>query len=514
MVDTVLSLTDDNTPIVADICRRLDGIPLAIELAAARVKVLSIPNLAQRLNERFKILTGGSRTALPRQKTLSALIDWSYDLLTPQEQMLFTRVAIFAGGFSLDAATAVCGGEGLDEIEVLDLLSSLTDKSLVVADTAGEQERYHLLESTRAYALEKLGAAGERERLARSHGEYFRDQAQEADKRYGIGSTAAWFATVELELDNYRAVLEWALTEGHDVVLGGAVAGALADLWLRGGLTVEGRYWISRAQASLDESAYPHVAARLWRSLGEISDGKRMHDCGERALALYQSVGDGHGAAWALFILAFSLFQMGRFEESAEPIARALAAMRECGDKPGVAACLSRSASDHQARGDIVAGRESSAQALAAYKALGNEARQHPSCWEISRSWSSQTGMLNRRCAWWARPERLTHAERTRCTWQLAITTPLHIALLWATVHGAREAACEGLRWARQAQNAIQHRDRVAAFGSARGAARRSAQCGASSSASSMCNTKKAGHSVSPPRSGATRSSWPRCASI
>ena len=112
--DTRFILTDDNAPIVAEICRRLDGIPLAIELAAARVKILSVPNLAQRLNERFKILTGGSRSALPRQKTLTALIDWSYDLLTPHEQMLFNRVGIFAGGFSLDAATAVCGGEDLD----------------------------------------------------------------------------------------------------------------------------------------------------------------------------------------------------------------------------------------------------------------------------------------------------------------------------------------------------------------------------------------------------------------
>ena len=110
-IDKSFALTDDNAPIVAEICRRLDGIPLALELAAARVKILSIPNLAQRLNERFKLLTGGSRTALPRQKTLGALIDWSYDLLTPQEQMLFNRVGIFAGGFSLDAATAVCSGE-------------------------------------------------------------------------------------------------------------------------------------------------------------------------------------------------------------------------------------------------------------------------------------------------------------------------------------------------------------------------------------------------------------------
>ncbi|MGA8098807.1 MAG: NB-ARC domain-containing protein [Candidatus Cybelea sp.] len=174
--DTRFIFTDDNAPIVAEIFRRLDGIPLAIELAAARVKILSIPNLAQRLNERFKILTGGSRTALPRQKTLSALIDWSYDLLTPQEQMLFIRVGIFAGGFSLDAAAAVCSGENLDEIDILDLLSSLTDKSLVVADTASEQERCHLLESTRAYALEKLTRAGAREQLAHRHAKYFRDQ--------------------------------------------------------------------------------------------------------------------------------------------------------------------------------------------------------------------------------------------------------------------------------------------------------------------------------------------------
>jgi predicted ATPase len=283
-VDRSFALTDDTAPIVAEICRRLDGIPLAIELAAARVKVLSIPNLAQRLNERFKILTGGSRSALPRQKTLGALIDWSYDLLTPQEQTLFTRLGIFAGGFALDAATAVCTGDGIEELDVLDLLASLTDKSLVVADTAGEHERYHLLESTRAYALEKLTGAGERERVARRHGEYFRAQAQAADD-VRTGSTAAWLASVELELDNYRAVLEWALKDGCDTALGGDVAGALAMLWYYGGLTVEGRYWIGQAQASLDEGAHPQVAARLWLALALLSDGTRKHDCAQRALA-------------------------------------------------------------------------------------------------------------------------------------------------------------------------------------------------------------------------------------
>ncbi len=191
-VDKSFVLTDDTAPIVADICRRLDGIPLAIELAAARVKVLSIPHLAERLNERFKLLTGGSRSALPRQKTLHALLDWSYDLLTAQEQLLFTRLGIFASGFDLDAATSVCGGEGLDELDMLDLLGSLTDKSLVVADTSGEHERYRLLESTAAYALEKLRASGEHEAMARRHAAYFCDQAEAADERYGTGLTAAW----------------------------------------------------------------------------------------------------------------------------------------------------------------------------------------------------------------------------------------------------------------------------------------------------------------------------------
>ena len=372
-VDKSFKLTDDTAPIAADICRRLDGIPLAIELAAARVKVLSIPNLAQRLNERFKILTSGSRDVLPRQKTLSALIDWSYDLLTPQEQLLFRRLAVFAGGFGLDAATTVCRGEGLDEIEILDLLTSLTDKSLVVADTTGEQERYHLLESTRAYALEKLAAEGERERLARSHGEYFRDQAQDADRRFGNGSTAAWLSRVELELDNYRAVLEWALTDGRDVVLGGAVAGALSMLWSEGGLAVEGRYWVGRAQTGLDEAAHPQVAAPLWRALSRLSWGKRKVECAERALALYQSAGDARGAASTLAVLAFGLYQMGRLEDAREVVGRALAHMNELGDKAGVAQCLFTRASVQWQRGDLVAGREVFAQALAAYKALGDE---------------------------------------------------------------------------------------------------------------------------------------------
>ncbi|HLW38670.1 MAG TPA: adenylate/guanylate cyclase domain-containing protein, partial [Candidatus Eremiobacteraceae bacterium] len=168
------ALVDENAPIVADICRRLDGIPLALELAAARVRVLTLPHLANGLNARFKILTHGSRTALPRQKTLSALIDWSYNLLTEEEQTFFNRLAVFSGDFTIEAADKVSGGDH-DESTVIELLSSLSDKSLIVAETTGDVEHFDLLESTRAYALEKLTARGELDEIARRHALYYLD---------------------------------------------------------------------------------------------------------------------------------------------------------------------------------------------------------------------------------------------------------------------------------------------------------------------------------------------------
>jgi predicted ATPase/class 3 adenylate cyclase len=449
------ALTDENAPVIADICRRLDGIPLAIELAAARVKVLSISNLAQRLNERFRILTGGGRDVLPRQQTLRALIDWSYDLLTAQEQMLFDRIGIFAGGFSLDAAAAVCSGKDLDGIDILDVLASLTDKSLVVADTAGQQERYSLLESTRAYALEKLAAAGEHERLARRHAEYFHDQAQDAGERWGTGSTAAWLVSVELELDNYRAVLEWALKDGHDLALGGAVAGTLYPLWHNGGLSVEGRYWIGLAQAGLDESMHPQVAARLWRALARLSSGKRAHDCAQRALALSQSVGDEKGQALALSSLAYYLYQIGRLEEASDVSARALAAMHTLAHKPGIADCLYLQAVIQTARGDVAAARESYAQALAAYKALGDEAGAATVLGALASELEFGDGQVE--LALRLASEALEIKSRGKNTISLAIAhsniAAYRIAL--GDVDGARESAREGLRWARQAQYAL-----------------------------------------------------------
>jgi predicted ATPase len=476
--DRSFVLTDDTAPIVTDICRRLDGIPLAIELAAARVKVLSVPHLAERLNERFKLLTGGSRTALPRQQTLHALLDWSYDLLTEQEQRLFARLGIFAGGFSLDAATSVCGGDGLDELDILDLVGSLTDKSLVVADTSGEHERYRLLESTAAYALEKLGAAGEREALARRHAEYFRDQALAADERWGTGSTFAWLADAELELDNDRTALTWALTQGNDAVLGGAIAGALSALWFDAGLGVEGRYWISLALERVSEHEHPHIAARLRLALTTLSSGRRSYDTSERAMQLYASAGDARGSARAQRTLAFALSQMGRLDEAKAANEQALATARACGDTRNVANCLNQQASIAWVRGDVGAGRELQAQALAANKALENE----------SGIAVVLTSMAELEFAD-GHPEQALRAVSEALEIHVRGKNAAHIAtdyvnsaayrIALGDLTGARDSAREGLRVARQARIefdsavALQH---LAVLAGLRGDARRGAQ--------------------------------------
>jgi predicted ATPase/class 3 adenylate cyclase len=218
-VDKRFALTDENAPAVADICRRLDGIPLAIELAAARIKMLNPRQLRERLDERFRVLTGGSRDVLPRQQTLRALIDWSYDLLDDNERRLFRRLAIFVNGFTLEGANAV-GGEGdFGDVDIFDVLASLVDKSLVLAEPSGDSLRYRLLESTRAYALEKLDAAGERATLAGRHLHYMRGLFVALwERREQTGRTKERLDAIQTEREDLRSALECALAS--DVTAG------------------------------------------------------------------------------------------------------------------------------------------------------------------------------------------------------------------------------------------------------------------------------------------------------
>jgi predicted ATPase/class 3 adenylate cyclase len=319
--DGKFTLTDENAPIVADICRRLDGIALAIELAAARVRLLPVRQLAQKLDERFRVLTGGSRTALPRQQTMRALIDWSHDLLSEPEQRLFRRLAIFAGGWMLDAAEAVCTDDTLDALDVTDLLSSLVDKSLVVAEA--ENARYGLLESTRAFALEKLAQSGEHEALARRHAQWAADLGDRAYKTFGTIPRSPWHAQFDPEIENARVAIDWALS--HDeILLAERILAAFAETYQRliGAAEVSSR--LEAVLERLDTAEQPAPAARAWYALALISVGSRKVEAAQRALEFAERRNDWLTTINSLLTMAYGLCQAGRAQEAQPLIDRAL----------------------------------------------------------------------------------------------------------------------------------------------------------------------------------------------
>jgi predicted ATPase len=250
-MDRRFSLDARTAPIAGAVCRRLDGIPLAIELAAARTASLGIEGLAARLDDRFRLLTGGHRTALPRHQTLRATLDWSYELLPKIERTILDRLAIFAGGFTLEAASTVATAADLDAAEVVDHVTSLAAKSLVVAERSGDVIRYRLLETTRAYALEKLTNAGERDRVARRHAEYFRDLFERAEAERETRSAVEWLALYGWLIYNVRAALDWAFAPRGDTSIGVALTAAAVPVWLQQSLLVECRDRAARALSGL-----------------------------------------------------------------------------------------------------------------------------------------------------------------------------------------------------------------------------------------------------------------------
>ena len=260
------------------------------------------------------------------------------------------------------------------EIDILDLLSSLTDKSLVVADTAASKNDTICLNPLAPMRWRSSSQRANDEQLARRHAEYFRDRRKRPTNALAHGSTLrrGWPA-LSRNSTTIAPLLEWALSQGHDVALGGAIAGALGRLWSRGGLAVEGRYWIEPALERISVAVNPHVAATLWLALAFLLPGKRKCEAAERAVRLYESAGDAHGAARALVHLALGLYQTGLLEEASETNARALAALREYGDKGGIAGCLSEQGLIAFARGAKAEARDLCAQALGLYKALGHE---------------------------------------------------------------------------------------------------------------------------------------------
>ncbi|HWT05294.1 MAG TPA: helix-turn-helix domain-containing protein, partial [Xanthomonadales bacterium] len=245
------AMSDDDLAHAATICKRLDGIPLALELAAGRARDLPLANIVAGMGDRFTLLGRGRRTASTRQQTLRGMLDWSFALLSPDEQRLFACVGSFATSFSPDAAAAVFGADGRTAQTALDALSA---KSLVTASEAPDgRVRYRLLETIRAYAIDRLRERGEHDRNARRFAEYFRSLANTADEQYGRIPNAAFLALVEPDLDNFRTALEWSLGRHHDVALGAQLAGAMGWIYRQTALYGEGVRWAERAIAEAGE---------------------------------------------------------------------------------------------------------------------------------------------------------------------------------------------------------------------------------------------------------------------
>jgi predicted ATPase/class 3 adenylate cyclase/DNA-binding CsgD family transcriptional regulator len=290
------AVSDDNAAVVAEICRRLDGLPLAIELAAARVRALSLAEILDSLHDRFRLLTGGARTAVRRQQTLRASVDWSHTLLTQPERVLFRRLAAFLGGFDFDAAQTVASGGEVERYQVLDQLTLLVDKSLVVADDSRGRTRYRLLETVRQYAAEKLGESGEADAVRARQRDHYTAMAAVLDAPAGSDYEHR-LEQADIEIDNLRAAFAWS-RENSAIELALALASSLQPLWQARGRIREGRAWFDTALADLD-AQHPEVAAAVRaRALGDKAvldtwaGGAASTDQAEQALAIARDVDD------------------------------------------------------------------------------------------------------------------------------------------------------------------------------------------------------------------------------
>lgn len=367
-------LSDEDAPAIAEICLKLDGIALAIELAVPRLRILSPKELSARLDKRFGLLTGGNRTALPQHQTLRALIDWSYDLLDEDERVLLRRLSIFAGGWTLRTATGVAATAPIEDFQIIDLMSLLIDKSLVVQDTLNGVPRYRLLESTRQYAMEKQQASGEPP-LARRHAEVFAALLEQADASWPTAPTHVWLAEYGHEIGNLRAALDWTFGPEGDVLLGQRLTAHSLALWSELGLFAELRRWFAAAVASSDETVPPTIAARLWfgRGMGSVRQGYRPnYEQMTRAAELYRQIGDTTGEAAALIWAGVAQLNPQHPEAAESLLERALVMLRASGKSKLVGQCLNSLAAARFLAGDVGAAQSLFGEAIDMLRALGD----------------------------------------------------------------------------------------------------------------------------------------------
>jgi non-specific serine/threonine protein kinase len=411
-------LTRENGAMVATICARLDGIPLAIELAAARARALPLDQIYQRLDDRFRFLTGGSRTALPRHQTLRALIEWSYDLLSEVEKVLLRRLSVFAGGWTLEAAEAVCAGasdeeratrneeEGQDlssliphpssliPEDVLDLLTRLVDKSLVVYEDGSGEGRYRLLETIRQFAQGCLGGSDEVETIRR-HVDYYLRLAETAEPHLTSPKPIPWLDRLEREVDNLRAVLAWAAERagsaqrGDSVEVGLRLAAATHTFWQVRGRATEGRAWLAKLLALTEGerrgSLTPAVRARAFHAAGRLawsqSDLNTSQTLFQRSLALAQEIGDRVLVARGLHGVGMIAGPLGDFRLAQQRLEESLAIYRELGDRRQIAALCNNLGKMALELGDSERARSLLEESLQIYRELGDRpSTKNPLC--------------------------------------------------------------------------------------------------------------------------------------
>jgi non-specific serine/threonine protein kinase len=361
------NVVEQNMGTVIRICQRLDGIPLAVELAAARLRGLSLEQIASRLDDTLRLLTSGQRTARPRHQTLRAMIDWSYDLLKESERALFRRLSVFTGGFTLEAAELVCG-QGEDAFEGL---LGLVDKSLVVAEVvAAGHERYRLLEVLRQYGYEQLIQAGEAADLDRQHATHFAELAEAAEAGATGANQENWFERIDRELDNLRAALHWAVS--NDANVGLRICGALWRYWYIRGHLFEGR---ERLAALLSQSARVpdatrakalFAAAQLAVIQGESNGARGM---AEESVAIRRRLGDTVGSGWSIHTLAHCV---GDLATERKLLSEAAALLDGTSDRLGLAWTLFCMGNAVQLEGDGTEGQRLHQESLRLFRRTGN----------------------------------------------------------------------------------------------------------------------------------------------
>ena len=330
-VNPSFAVTDTNAPALTEICRRLDGLPLAIELAAARSRLLPPQALLTRLERRLELLKGGARDLPARQQTLRATIDWSYELLDPGEQTLFARLAVFAGGCTLQATEEVCNLDG--DLDLLADLDALATKNLLQPQHGPEgAPRLLLLETIREYGLERLAERGEADAAARRHADYYLGMAEQAERELLGPRQGAWYDRLDADLDNLRAALAWSLTH-HDIETTGRLAGALMAWWVARGHASEGLRWLDAALAHRGDLSQPVLAKALFAKANLLLQAGAHHEQAkpllEESIALFQELGDISWTVRTVSVLGWAAMRAGEFDRGLALREQAVALARD-----------------------------------------------------------------------------------------------------------------------------------------------------------------------------------------